>query len=70
MMTIMSMKILGGPGDDEAGEKDYSTGIVKSPLTLSGPSTSRSRMCGKEAKYKYKIHNTNTKCITKIQNTK
>ena len=61
-MTITSMKILGAPGDDDKGEKekDYSTGIVKSPLTLSGPSTSRSRMCGKEAKYKYKIHNTNT----------
>ena len=54
-MTITSMKILGGPGDDDKGEKDYSTGIVKSPLTLSGPSTSRSRMCGKEAKYKTQI---------------
>ena len=67
-MTITSMKILGAPGDDDKGEKDYSTGIVKSPLTLSGPSTSRSRMCGKEAKYKCKIHNTNTKYITQIQN--
>ena len=37
VMTITSMKILGAPGDDDKGEKDQSTGIVKSPLTLSGP---------------------------------